>query len=795
MYRIVRRLALLAVVVFALGVAVAALAVTLEVRATAAAMRGEVEALREFRVSRPGWSFTGEIWSDGLDLVPGAPYGLDRVEAEAEARGYHRDGRGVALDLPPGAYRREGRDRLLLSLRGFGLHPDGPCAPATVRVSSARGGTIEAVEVLRGGPCAGPHRLEPLWMGEWMGDANEARIFTPLAEIPAVVRDAVIASEDVRFRDHIGIDPVGIARALRRNVAEQEAVEGASTLTQQLVRTLFLDRERSYRRKAAEALRALALETLLTKDEILEMYLNSIYLGQRGGQGIGGVAAGARAYFGVGVGELDLARSALLTAVIPAPNTFSPWKAPERAKERRDRVIDRMAELGMVAAEDAARAKASPLGLADPGEREPFQPLYAAWARRHLERAAGEGEPPAGRGLRVFTALSPALQARAERAVVGEIAAFEASWGPSPRDPLQGALIGLDPASGLAPFAVAGRGREGDQFHRAVQARRQPGSAIKPVAYAAAFALRDDEGRFVFTPATTVPDEPRDFDTPEGPWRPRNAEGFYHPWVSLAKAFGKSLNVATTSLVQEVGPERIAALARDLGISSPLRPVPSIGLGTSEVTLVELTGALSGIAAGGLRVDPSPVRLAVDPRGQVAFRAEPPRERVLDPRSAAMVMTLMRGSFDKGTGWLARSTLGYGRDVAGKTGTSQGGKDLWFVGVTPRLAIGYWLGHDRGRPMHQTASDTIAPSWGRIARVLLDDTAASEFGLPEGVELAGVEPWSGCRGGSWRVAMPKDQPWPGCRPVTWEIPEDSQEGEEEGIGGEGVSAAVAVPEP
>ncbi len=748
-----------------------------EVSRTASELAPQVEAMRSFRDHRPGWSFPAEVFTDWFEFSAGSPFGLSRLEAEARARNYQEVPKNSG-DLSPGQFRRPSPVRLEIALRGFDF-PDGTTRPAVLRVLAQSDDHLDEVEVLDESFGKGPWRLEPLRLGEWIGKENEIRFFAPLSTIPKHVQDAILSSEDARFRDHPGVDPIGILRALRRNAQEQETVEGASTLTQQLTRTLFLNREKSYRRKWAEAVRALALERLLSKDQILEMYLNSVYLGQRQGRSIGGVSAGARAFFAKDLNYLDVSEAAVLAAVIPAPNAYSPWKAQDLVTEQRNRVLERMVVAGWLSAEEARQAQQEPLKLADPDPKETRWPLHEAWARRFLDEQMKGGA--ASLGLRVFTSLDPALQLLAEAAVVTEVSGFEASWGPSRKDPLQGAAFGLDPQSGLALFAVPGRNLPGDQFHRAVQARRQPGSAIKPIAYAAAFADRDETGKRLFTPATTISDEPSTFDTPEGPWRPRNAEGFYHPWISLAKAFGKSLNVATTHMVVKTGPQKVADLAAKVGIRSPLRVVPSIGLGTSEVTLSELTGALASVALGGIRIPVSPVRLAVDPAGVIAWQAPPPKERVLDEVSSAMVMTLMRNSYEKGTGFMAHSQLGHGREVAGKTGTSQQGRDLWFVGVTPRLAIGFWLGHDHGRPMRQTASDTIAPAWGRLARPLFRGLPHLPLPLPDPVEMVGIDPYSGCKGGSWMVAMPKGEPWPPCRPLTWEIPEKSEDETSEGL--------------
>jgi len=760
-----------------------------EVERLTGELRPKVESVLDFTYTRTGWAFPSTVYTDWFEFAEGSGFGVERLAREAKARDYRKvEGEGTG-ELAPGEYRLSGKGVLTIHLRGFDF-PEGKTGPVTLKVT-ADAARLKSVTVVSGEPWKLPYRLEPLYLDTWIPDSNEIRIYTPLAEIPAVVQQAILASEDARFREHKGVDHIGIARAVRRNLAGEGPMEGASTLTQQVVRTFFLSRERSFRRKVNEALRALALERIVEKDRILELYLNSVYLGQVNGRSVGGVAAGARSFFDKELRDLTLDEAAMLAAVIPAPVTFSPIKNPEVTRKRRERVLDRMAELGYVSPADAAAAKPKPIELHTPVVAQGRWPLWSQWARKNLTEffcrrpdgtLADKGEcplgDPAARGLRVFTSLDPALQTEAEAALSRAVGELEEEFGVWRRDPLQGASFGLDPQTGLALFAVPGRGVPGDQFNRAVQARRSPGSAVKPVAYAAVLSERLPEsegGHFRFTPAHTVGDERRSFDTPEGKWSPRNSDGLYHPWVTIAKAFAKSMNVATTNLVTEVGPQKVADLARKLGLRGELKPVPSIGLGSSEVTAAELVGALSTVAVNGKRVEVSAVRLAADRKGTVVWSAPGPTEQVLDPRVAAEVWGLMKNSYERGTGFEARYELGVAREVVGKTGTSQQGRDLWFVGVARNMAVGFWVGHDQGHPIWAIAGDTIAPAWGRMVRPLFADLEKQAFKLPDDVEIMSIDPYSGCRGGNFPIVMPKGQPFPQCRPLNWEIPRRSPE--------------------
>jgi penicillin-binding protein 1B len=753
-------------------------------------LRPRVAAVRDFTLTRGGWAFPSTVWSDWFELAEGRGFGVERVAREAKARGYRK----VEGDAPlsPGDYRLEGKNGLQIHLRGFDF-PEGRVGPVVLSLTADKA-RLTQVEVIEGAPWPLPYRLEPLYLDTWIPESNEVRIYTPLVEIPPIVQQAILASEDARFREHKGVDHIGILRAIRRNVQGGGPMEGASTITQQVVRTFFLSRERSFRRKVNEALRALALERVIDKDAILELYLNSVYLGQVNGRSVGGVAAGARQFFDKSLAELSLDEAASLAAIIPAPVKFSPVKDPELTRQRRERVLDRMADLGYVARADAEAARPRPVVLRTPTPPAPRWPLWSQWARKFLTEAFcrpvdgaagttnGHGAAascplgdPAARGLRIFTSLDVALQSEAEVAVARSVGELEGEFGVWRRDPLQGAAFGLDPQTGLALFAVAGRGVPGDQFNRAVQARRSPGSAIKPVAYAAVLSEKDENGQYRFTPAHTVSDERTAFDTPEGKWSPRNSDGLYHPWVTVAKGFAKSMNVATTNLVVAVGPQKVADLARKLGMRGDIRVVPSIGLGSSEVTAAELVGALSTVAVGGKRVDVSAVRVAVDRTGKPVWSAPAPTVQVLEPVVAGEMYGLMKNSYERGTGFEARIMLGSSREVVGKTGTSQQGRDLWFVGVAMNMAIGYWVGHDLGHPIWAIAGETIAPAWGRMVRPLFADLERVPFSLPEGVQFVDVDPYSGCKGGGFPVVMPIGQPHPKCRPIDWEVPKRSPE--------------------
>lgn len=775
MFRTALHVALTLLILGGVGVYFAFERLEVEIEALRPEMRERVAGLRRFESTRAGWSFPSTVYSDWYAFPAGTGAGIDRLLREARARGYSK-GEDPG-SLAPGEYVEFKKTELTVHVRGFD-YPEGRTADAIFLVKGERG-KLKSVEQLDGPKWAIEPRLEPLYLDTWIPENNELRLYRPLADFPQHLKQAVIASEDGRFHEHMGIDLKGIARAVRRNVMEGAPVEGASTLTQQVIRTFFLSRERSFRRKVREALMAMALEREMGKDEVLELYLNSVYLGQIGGRSIGGFAAGARHYFDVDLKVLTLAQATALVAIVPAPVAYSPLKNPAQTLRLRERVLDLMREGGIIDAETAKAAQTESIVLKHPAPAPTRWPLYAQWARRYLTEHFGlKNGDPTGRGLRVYTGLSPGLQLQAESLLALTIGELEASLGVWKKDPIQGATLGVDPQTGFAPFAVGSRGNEGDQYHRAVQMRRQPGSAIKPVAYAAVLSELDAKGRHRYTPAHTVADERRSFETLEGPWSPRNSDGIYHPWVTLAKAFAKSMNVATTNLVVEIGPQKVADMAKALGINSTLRVVPSIGLGSSEVTMPELVGALSAVATLGKRVDVSPIRVATGLSGKVVMQHQPPHVQGMAPDVATMVLGLMKNSFERGTGYKARLELGSAREVAGKTGTSQQGRDLWFVGVARNLAVGLWAGHDQGHAIWEIAGDTIAPAWGRMVRPLYDDLERQPFDVADTVQRFEIDAYSGCKGGNFPVFQPKGLGLPTCRPLDWEVPKREETDEE-----------------
>lgn len=522
-----------------------------------------------------------------------------------------------------------------------------------------------------------------------------------LSELPPYLPRAFLAAEDRRFFSHPGVDGRGALRALWRDLRAGRRAEGGSTLTQQLARNLFLGPEQSFKRKAQEALLALELERRMPKTRLLELYLDRTYLGA----GAYGIDAAAHAWFGRPARELDLPQSAFLAALPRAPGRMVPGADLTAARARTARILHAMREERWIGPGAEAEAIAHPAEPSPPVSAESdfsdVLDLAAAEARAH----AG-GRPD----LVVRLSVDPRLQHLAAEAVRAGVA--DAAG----RGATEGALVALA-ADGSIVALQGGRDPHAGGYDRAVQALRQPGSAFKPFVYAAALA----EG--------AKPDDVRqDAPVDVGGWRPQNFEGGWSGAVTLSDALARSINTVAVKLTMEVGPERVARLARTFGITTlPPHPGPSVALGAYEVRLLELISAYGVLQNGGLRRTPRLVDTVTDSRGTLLWRAAPDGWQVYDPGHAAELVRMMEGVVERGTGREAA----IGRPAAGKTGTTQNHRDAWFVGFTPDYVAGVWLGDDRGRPMAGvTGGEAPARAWARFMRAAHEGLPVRDFDGP-----------------------------------------------------------------
>lgn len=515
------------------------------------------------------------------------------------------------------------------------------------------------------------------------------------ADLPPHVVQAMLAVEDRRFYEHQGVDRLAILRAAISNWRAGRTTQGGSTLTQQLVKNLFLTPERTIRRKAQEARLSLQLEEMLTKDEILELYINRIYLGARAF----GIDAAARRYFGKPPQELTVGEAAMIAGLPKAPSRFAPNLNPEAAKERQIYVLDRMTRAGFITEGAAERAAAEPVDITT--ESEDVRLGYALdWAADRARALIGENEPD----LVVVMTLDSDTQILAHDKLNALLDAEGAE-----KDAEQGAVLVADP-TGAVRAVVGGRSYVDSQFNRATQARRQPGSAFKAFVFAAAL----ENG---VQPHSVRYDEPIRI----GSWRPKNYGGGYIGAATLSEAFAESINTIAVQLGQEVGTDNVINLARRFGVRSNLKSVPALALGAAETTLLDLTQAYGAFATEGQKFDVHLISEIRTSRGDVLYsrRDREPQQIFAQPLNRNMVGMMAR-VVSRGTGTAAR--LDEGRQVAGKTGTSQDWRDAWFVGFTADYVAGVWIGNDDDTPMKRvTGGDLPAQLWASVMMDLHED--------------------------------------------------------------------------
>jgi penicillin-binding protein 1A len=516
-----------------------------------------------------------------------------------------------------------------------------------------------------------------------------------LKELPPYLPKAFVAIEDRRFYDHFGIDPIGIGRAVYRNLAHKGGLQGGSTLTQQLAKNLFLTQERTASRKIQEAILALWLERNYSKDQILELYLNRVYFGA----GAYGVEAAAQRYYGKSARNVSLAEAAVLAGLVQSPSRLAPNRNPERAQARAELVIAAMNELGFITPGMTKTALGTPA--------EPVRPNGAGsanYAADYVMDVLDDFVGTVESDIVVSTTIEPAMQATAERVLVDELNAKGQKFNVS-----QGAFVALQP-DGAVKALVGGRNYEASQFNRATAARRQPGSSFKPFVYLAAL----EHG---YTPDMVMEDAPVAYKG----WAPKNYDRKYRGPITLRDALALSLNTIAVKLNMEVGPKAVVQTAQRLGISSPLQANGSLALGTSEVTPLELVSAYAAFANGGIGVVPYVISQVKTTDGKLVYKrpASGGLGRVIDPGVVAQMNEMMHNVFTIGTAQKAQVP---GWPMAGKTGTTDDYKDAWFVGFTGNLVAGVWLGNDDGALTKRVTGGNLPTEvWHNFMKTALKD--------------------------------------------------------------------------
>jgi len=604
------------------------------------------------------------------------------------------------------------------------------------------------VRITRGSAELDKVALEPELLTSIADRAGESYRPVRLSELPRPLIDAVLAIEDRRFFEHSGFDPYALVRAAWRNMRAGRITQGGSTITQQLVKNRLLGAERTIVRKLAEAWLAMLVEWRYSKVHILEAYLNDVYLGQRGAITIRGVGAAANLYFGKEPRDLTVGEAALLAGMIRAPNSYSPVLHPDRARERRDVVLQRMRVLGTITPAAYLKARQDVVKV-PPVETFPQPaPYFFDYIRQELEQRFGADVMDRG-GVRIFTSLDLSLQKFAEVAVSRGLDRLETGnpgirrRGKTRR--LQAALVALDPETGRIRAMVGGRDYETSQFNRATLARRQVGSTFKPFVYLAALQTRG--GRPAFTAASLVDDTPITLTVGGRPWSPRNYEGRYEGRVTVRRALEQSLNAATLRIATALGVPAVTETARSLGLPMQLTDAPAAALGAMDVTPLGLAQGYAPFANGGIRpAGAYGIQEIRDGARLVRPRSREESVRVLAPAEAYLMTSLLEGVMTSGTGQAVRA-LGLRGSIAGKTGTTNEGRDAWFVGYTGHLLAVVWVGFDSGEPHRLSGAQAALPIWTDFMNQALEAYPQPDFAVPSGVTFADIDTTNGMLAG------------------------------------------------
>ncbi len=555
---------------------------------------------------------------------------------------------------------------------------------------------------------------------------GQNRQLVSLDQISPYLVQATLSIEDHRFYEHPGIDMRGLARAVMVDISHMAKIQGASTITQQLARNLYLTHERSWSRKIKEALYTIQLEMQYSKDQILQKYLNEIYYGHAAY----GIQAASKMYFGKDAKDLTLAESSLLAGVPKGPKYYSPYMNFANAKKRQKTVLQAMVNFGYVTKQAADEAYNTPLDLQPlTGDKPSQAPFFRDYVKQQVMDKIGLSEKDFEEGgIKIYTTLDLKTQQIAEQTVHKYI---------DEQGELQAALVAIDPRTGYIKAMVGGKDYNENQFNRVLATTRQPGSSFKAILYLAALEQND------FTAATQFKSEPTAFTYDDGrqTYMPSNFGNEYlHKYISLRQAIARSDNIYAVNTIMKVGPQKVIDMARKLGITSPMKPLPSLALGTFPVSPLEMASAFGTIANKGVHTEPSAILKITDAAGNILYQAQPKQEQAVDEAHTYVLTNLLESVFDPGgTGYRVASMLK--RPVAGKTGTTD--TDAWMVGFTPELATAVWVGYDKNRKISAVESHLASPIFAEFTEQSLQSVPPKLFEIPPGVVSAYIDPDSG----------------------------------------------------
>ncbi|MEJ5300058.1 MAG: PBP1A family penicillin-binding protein [Thermodesulforhabdaceae bacterium] len=687
----------------------------------------------EKRFSGQKWSIPSYVFSDTVILFPGQPLSLETFSRMLTRRFYRKS---LAQPSRPGEYWIDAsRGECIAWFRSFNF--PGKNIQERRLIFKIKNNIL--TEISSNEEKLPYWELEPVELARLFGRDKEQRILVNIRSVSPFLKDAVVAIEDKRFYDHPGIDFIGIARALWTDLRAKKIVQGGSTITQQLVKNYFLEPERTLKRKILEAIISIVIELRYSKDEILEMYLNEVYMGQRGSVEIRGIGEAARVYFGRNVEDLSLTEAATLAGMIKAPNFYNPTLHPDRAKTRRDIVLEAMAEQGKIDQETLKIAKSQPLetfkGFNIPLKQAPyFVDLVFEQLKQLYDPKSLESD-----GLAIYTSLIPEIEEEAEQALRAELQKLETSLSAlkesDAENILQGVIIAVQPKTGMVRALVGGRDYSTSMFNRATKAMRQVGSAIKPFIYLEAI----QKG---WTPASWLDDEPLTIPIAGTPWTPENYYRRFRGRVTLREALEQSLNVPTVRLAMDVGLEDIISFLKKINIFDQMEPYPSIALGALETTPLQLASAYTALANDGDKPFLITVKEVYDAQGVLQEQHHMGWIQIASPAETFLVTSMLEGVVQRGT---ARSlaSMGINFPCAGKTGTTSDYRDSWFVGYTTDMVSLAWVGFDDNRSTGLSGATGALRVWARFMKNISYFLNPQPFQPPSGIVTRSVCSLSG----------------------------------------------------
>ena len=674
------------------------------------------------------WSLPAHVYARTLELYSGAPYTKKQLATELSLLGYQQQ---KHLDKP-GSYHISG-STISVHKRAFNFS-DGPDPARQLKIAFSREG-VDSITA-EDKQAADLIRFDPLLIGGIYPKQAEDRILLQLRDVPEILINTLISVEDKTFYSHYGVSPKAIARALASNIKAGKRVQGGSTLTQQLVKNFYLSSDRTFSRKINEALMSLLLELHYGKPEILETYLNEIYLGQSGERAIHGFGLASYFYFERPLNELNTSQIALLIGMVKGPSTYNPRRNPDKATSRRNLVIDIMLEDEIITSEQAKQARQAPLGVTRYAATGPSRyPAFMELVRSQLDQDYQQ-EDLESEGLKIFTTLDPLVQDAAEGVLKKRLSRIEKERNLE-QNSLQGAVIISSSDAGEVLALVGGREARYSSFNRALNAHRQVGSLLKPAIFTTALSQPEK-----YSMLTLLDDSPLQVRSQNGQvWEPQNYDNEFHGWIPLYYALAKSYNVASARLGLELGLENVLDTLSRLGISKQLPRYPSVLLGAAELTPIEVMAMYQTLAANGFQTPIRAIREILDTGNNVLQRYPIRLQQVIDPAVAYLTTASMIEVMRNGTGQSFYSTFPQSMIVAGKTGTSNNFRDSWFAGFSnDKLGI-TWVGNDDNEPIGLTGSSGALRVWTDIMK----QTGIQSLSLapPDNIEFAWVEQSSG----------------------------------------------------